>query len=750
VSVDPVTGEVTYTPDPNFNGTDTFTYQICDTDGACDVAMIVVDVTPESDPPTANNDTQSTLEDTPTVIPVVSNDTDPDGNLDPTTVAITSPPSNGSVSVDPVTGEVTYTPDPNFSGTDTFTYQICDTTGLCDTATVTMSVSPVNDPPVANDDAATTPEDIPVVIDVAGNDTDIDGNLDPTTVTIVGSPSDGTVSVDPVTGEVTYTPDPNFNGTDTFTYQICDTAGSCDTAAVDLEITPVDEPPAANNDSATTPEGTPVTVDVTANDVGVDFPLDPTTVSIVAAPQNGSVTIDPGTGEVTYTPTDPAFNGTDTFTYQVCDVTGACDAAAVTVNVTPVNEPPVANAASYQTDEDIPISIVLEGEDPDGDTLLYSIASLPQHGTVSNLDPLTGSLAYTPEPGYNGLDRFAFQVCDPSGACDTAEVLIDVRPTNDPPTADSYDTTVPEGTPVKLQASGLDPDGDTVTFSIVDGPAHGTITEIDPQTGEFAYTSETGHTGPDYIVFEVCDPFGACAQGVIQLLVVRAAGAGGIGVECLYRVIISEIAWAGTAADPAHEWIELENLEPESIDLTGWTLRWRRKQPKTTEDRRWKAIPLAGLISAATTREAVPSVIKKEDLSKWLPLWEAVAFEDGFYLLERATDRVINDVRADLVYDDRLPLGRVLDLSDEGEVLELIDPLGCVVDTANADEPDRDGWAAGDVETVATMERTDSTVEDLDENWHTNLGVFTRGVDVSGKIILGTPRSENSPIIEGQ
>ena len=84
------------------------------------------------------------------------------------------------------------------------------------------------------------------------------------------------------------------------------------------------------------------------------------------------------------------------------------------------------------------------------------------------------------------------------------------------------------------------------------------------------------------------------------------------------------------------------------------------------------------------------------------------------------------------------------------EVLELIDPLGCVVDTANTDEPDRDGWAAGDVETVTTMERTDPTVEDLDENWHTNLGVFRRGVDVSGKIIFGTARIENSPDLEDQ
>ncbi|MCO6175387.1 cadherin-like domain-containing protein, partial [Flavobacterium sp. NRK F10] len=95
---------------------------------------------------------------------------------------VTVNPSNGTVTVNPVTGEVTYTPDPNYVGTDTFEYQVCDNEGLCDTATVTVVVNPVNDAPVATDDNATTNEDTPVVIDVTANDTDTDGTIDPTTV----------------------------------------------------------------------------------------------------------------------------------------------------------------------------------------------------------------------------------------------------------------------------------------------------------------------------------------------------------------------------------------------------------------------------------------------------------------------------------------------------------------------------------------------------------------------------------------
>ncbi|MCO6176476.1 cadherin-like domain-containing protein, partial [Flavobacterium sp. NRK F10] len=92
---------------------------------------------------------------------------------------------------------------------------------LCDTATVTVVVNPVNDAPVATNDNATTNEDTPVIIDVTANDTDTDGTIDPTTVVVTVNPSNGTVTVDPVTGEVTYTPNPDYFGTDTFEYQVC-------------------------------------------------------------------------------------------------------------------------------------------------------------------------------------------------------------------------------------------------------------------------------------------------------------------------------------------------------------------------------------------------------------------------------------------------------------------------------------------------------------------------------------------------
>ena len=109
------------------------------------------------------------------------------------------------MTTDNVDGTITYTPAVDWNGVDSFDYEICDTDGLCATATVTVTVTPQNDPPTAVDDIDTTPEDTPVVVDVAGNDTDPDGNLDPTTATATTVPANG-VTTDNVDGTITYTP----------------------------------------------------------------------------------------------------------------------------------------------------------------------------------------------------------------------------------------------------------------------------------------------------------------------------------------------------------------------------------------------------------------------------------------------------------------------------------------------------------------------------------------------------------------
>ena len=162
-----------------------------------------------------------------------------------------------------------------------------------------MVVSGVADAPVAADDTATTDEDSPVTVDVLANDNDADANLDPASVAVTVAPAHGTTSVDPAHRCRSRTPrTPNWSGTDTFTYQVCDpgTPALCDTAVVTVDVAAVNDAPVAADDTATTDEDAPVTVDVLANDGDLEGALDPASVSVIGGPSHGSVSIDPVTG----------------------------------------------------------------------------------------------------------------------------------------------------------------------------------------------------------------------------------------------------------------------------------------------------------------------------------------------------------------------------------------------------------------------------------------------------------------------
>jgi uncharacterized repeat protein (TIGR01451 family) len=475
-------------------------------------------------PPDAVDDSATTPEDDPVDVDVLANDTDVDGDLDPTSVTVTSGPANGSTSVDPGTGVVSYTPDPGYNGPDSFTYQVCDDAGLCDSATVTLTVSSVADAPTVVDDSATTDEDVPVDIDVLANDSDADGDLDPTSVTVTSGPANGTISVDPLTGVVTYTPDPDYNGPDSFDYEVCDLTALCTSGTVTLTVDPVADPPAVVADTASTPEETPVDVDVLANDSDADGDLDPTSVTVTAGPTNGTVSVDPLTGVVTYTP-DPDYNGSDAFTYEVCDLTALCTTGTVTLTVGSVDDPPVANDDSATVDEDDSVAVDVLGNDsdPDGDLdpTSVTVTSGPANGTVS-IDPVTGAITYTPDPGFNGPDSFDYQVCDLTALCATGTVSVTVDAVDDPPVVVDDVATVDEdgAVVVDVVANDSDPDGDLdpTTVTVTSGPSHGIVT-IDPATGAVTYTPDPDYNGPDAFTYEVCDDTGLCTSGTVTVTV---------------------------------------------------------------------------------------------------------------------------------------------------------------------------------------------------------------------------------------
>jgi VCBS repeat-containing protein len=223
---------ITYTPNTNFNGADTFTYSICDggTPNLCDTATVIITINAINDAPIANDDTNTTSEDTPVSGTVATNDTDVDGPS--ITIAEVTPPSNGTIVLN-TDGTYTYTPNTNFNGADTMTYSYCDggTPNLCDTAILVITINAINDAPVANDDNATTDEDTPTTINVLTNDSDTDNPLQ--VPTVITNPTNGTVTVN-ADSTITYTP--NATSTEQTRSRIASVMAAHQTCVIQLRL----------------------------------------------------------------------------------------------------------------------------------------------------------------------------------------------------------------------------------------------------------------------------------------------------------------------------------------------------------------------------------------------------------------------------------------------------------------------------------------------------------------------------------
>jgi hypothetical protein len=316
-------GTVRYVPRADFNGTDTFTYRITDADGQTSTATVTVTVRAVNDVPAAVADSASTNEDTAATINVRTNDTGlGDG---PVTTSVGTQPANGTVTVNP-DGTLRYVPRADFNGTDTFTYRVTDADGQSSTATVTMTVRPVNDVPVAVADSASTDEDTAATIDVRANDRGLgDG---PVTTTIVTPPASGTASVN-ADGTLRFVPAADFSGTVTITYRVTDADGQSATATVTITVRAVNDAPVAVADRAEADPAVPVRIDVLGNDR--DAEGDTLSVASVGTSTNGVITQNPD-GTLTYT-ANAGFVGTDTFTYVVSDGRGGTATGTVTVIV---------------------------------------------------------------------------------------------------------------------------------------------------------------------------------------------------------------------------------------------------------------------------------------------------------------------------------------------------------------------------------------------------------------------------------
>ncbi len=287
--------------------------------GAFAIPAMAQTVTNQS--PVAVADTLTTLEDTAGTVMVLANDSDPDGGT--LTVTGLAGPSHGAAVINAGTS-VTYTPAANFNGSDSLTYTLSDGQGGTATGTVTITVTAVNDPPVAIADTAISTAGA-VTIAVLANDTDVDG--DPLAIASVTQGAHGAVVISG--SNAVYTPVADFTGADSFTYTVSDGQGGTATAAVAVTVVAPNRAPVAVDDTVTVKKDMSKTIAVLANDSDPDG--DTLRVSATTAPAHGSIVVNLD-NTITYTPA-AGFTGSDTFTYTVRDPLGLTDIGTVNVMV---------------------------------------------------------------------------------------------------------------------------------------------------------------------------------------------------------------------------------------------------------------------------------------------------------------------------------------------------------------------------------------------------------------------------------
>ncbi len=293
-----------------------------------------------------------------------------------------------------------------------------DSALLIDAVTLQESA---NTPPRATDDNAATAEDVAITIDVLANDTDADGD----TIDVLGvtQGTHGMVMVNP-DQTLTYTPDKDYHGTDSFGYTADDGRGGQSTAVVTVTIASANDAPTAADDLGAVAEDSSTTIDVLTNDTDVDG--DALAVVAVTQGAHGSV-VSNGDGTLSYTPVTN-YHGTDILTYTVSDGQGGLATAAVTVTVNPVNDAPVAanDAAATTEDTHVTIDVLTNDTDIDGDELGVANVTQGVHGAVAiNGD---GTLNYTPDADFWGVDSFTYTVDDGNGGQATATVDVVVSP----------------------------------------------------------------------------------------------------------------------------------------------------------------------------------------------------------------------------------------------------------------------------------------------------------------------------------
>ncbi|WP_129338619.1 beta strand repeat-containing protein [Cellulomonas endophytica] len=515
-------GLVRYTPHTGWAGTDTFTYTISDGRGGTDTATAII--TAANLAPVARHDVAATGTDTPVTVDVLANDSDAnvDAGVPGQQLALTGTPSadhGATVSVG-TDGDLTVTPATGYSGPVTVTYTLSDEAG--GTATGTLTVTVDNAAPTAIPDGPVhTPTGTDVLIDVLDNDSDANGE----SLTLVAGgltdPVDadghvqGTVTIE--AGQVRYVPAPGFAGQVTFEY----TAGDgTDTSTAQVTVVIENAPPVADDDTASTPTNTPVTVDVLHGDIDPNIPGTSQVLNITATTADHDATVTVNTdGTLTVTPA-AGYKGTVTVTYTVADGAGGTDTGTLEVQVANAAPVPAADTATTPYGRPVDVDVLANDSDPNGDTLTLVPTSVgtPQdeqgtpRGTAQVID---GKIRVVPADGFSGPLTLNYHVSDGTSAR-TGTLTVTVANTAPVASTPTVATAAVAGQPIVIDvlANVTDPDGSPLRLVAVDPPAHGSAQIAD---NKLLYTPATDYSGPVTLAYTVADAAGALTTGTVQV-----------------------------------------------------------------------------------------------------------------------------------------------------------------------------------------------------------------------------------------
>jgi len=453
--------------------------------------------------PAAVDDTISVDEDGNGLVAVLANDTDADGD----TLSITGFDQGTNGIIVQEGNSLKYTPDADYNGADNFGYEISDGNGGTATATVNVTINPVNDAPAAVDDTISVDEDSNVPVAVLANDTDVDGD----TLSITGFDQGTNGTVEQVENSLRYTPNANYNGADSFGYEISDSNGGTATATVYVTINPINDAPAAVDDSAVVDEDSNVVIDVLANDTDVDGD----TLSIAEFPQGSHGTVELADNKLRYTP-NANYYGTDSFSYGISDGNSTVT-ATVNVIINSINDEPVVANETVTVNEDSTtlVDVLVNDTDADGDTL--SITGFAQ-GTNGIVAQEGDSLRYTPDANYNGADSFSYTISDGNGGTVTATVNVTVTPVNDQPVAANDSAVVDEDSTVLIDVllNDTDIDGDTLSITGETQGVHGSVVRID---NKLQYTPNANYNGADSFMYEISDGNGGITTATVNVTI---------------------------------------------------------------------------------------------------------------------------------------------------------------------------------------------------------------------------------------